>query len=254
MKSRLAAVLAALLVVSACGSSDSSDGGGGQRTLNVFAAASLTEAFGAIKKRFEAEHPGVEVKLNLGGSSTLAQQIVEGAPADVFASANPEQMSKLTSEGMVSGDPVPFASNKLTIAVQPGNPKNIRYFPELQTKKDLRVVVCAPEVPCGAATEKLEQSTGVALKPVSEEQDVKAVLTKVETGEADAGMVYVTDVVSAGDKVEGVSFARSSSAINEYQIAVPSEAPSPDLASEFRDMVTLDIGKQELRKVGFGTY
>lgn len=254
MKARLAAVLAALLVVSACGSSGSADGGGGQRTLNVFAAASLTEAFGAIEKRFEAEHPGVDVKLNLGGSSTLAQQIVEGAPADVFASANPEQMSKLTSEGMVAGDPIPFASNKLTIAVQPGNPKNIKYFPELETKPDLRVVVCAPEVPCGAATQLVQQNTGVTLRPVSEEQDVKSVLTKVETGEADAGLVYVTDVISAGDKVEGVSFARADGAINEYQIAVPSDAPNPDLATEFRDMVTLDIGKQELRKVGFGTY
>ncbi|PXY30987.1 molybdate ABC transporter substrate-binding protein [Prauserella muralis] len=248
MKKVLALALAAVLTASACGTSS----GEGERTLRVFAAASLTEVFGALEQRFEDDHPGVDVQLNLAGSSRLAQQINEGAPADVFAAADEASMGIVRQTGALTGDPMIFAYNRMTIAVQPGNPKNINYFTDLQ-RPDLTVVVCAPQVPCGAATQKLQQNTGVVLNPVSEEQDVKAVLNKVAMGEADAGMVYHSDVVSAAGKVEGIEFARSSGAINRYPIAVLAETGQPDLAGAFRDLVFSETGKAELRKAGFGT-
>ncbi|MBK1785377.1 molybdate ABC transporter substrate-binding protein [Prauserella cavernicola] len=257
MRLVLAGVLSVVLVVSACGGSDGSSdegsgGGDGNRTLNVFAAASLTEAFGELEKQFEAEHDGVDVRLNLAGSSQLASQINEGAPADVFASANEKNMDKVVEAGGVEGQPETFATNKLTIAVPPGNPKGITSFADL-AGDDLTVVVCASQVPCGSATEEVEQATGVTLSPASEEQDVKAVLTKVELGEADAGLVYVTDVTSAGDKVESVEFPEAEQAINDYPIAVLAEAGQSELAQQFYDLVLGRSGQEELSKVGFGT-
>ncbi|MEU6645296.1 molybdate ABC transporter substrate-binding protein [Saccharomonospora sp. NPDC046836] len=248
MKVVLPAVLAAVLLASACGGTSAGDG---SRTLNVYAAASLTESFGVLERRFEDEHPGVDVRLNLAGSSQLAQQIGEGAPADVFASADEKNMQKVADAGGVAGQAQDFATNKLTIAVAPGNPAQITGFQDL-TRDGLTVVVCAPQVPCGAATERVEQATGVTLRPASEEQDVKSVLTKVQAGEADAGLVYVTDVTSAGDKVAGVEFPEADQAVNRYPIAVLAHAPQPDLARAFRDLVLGQAGRQELSRVGFG--
>jgi len=225
--------------------------GGAPRVLNVFAAASLTDAFTAVGARFEADNPGVEVRLNSAGSSDLAQQIVNGAPADVFAAANESTMKTVADAGLVDGQPTVFATNVLQIATPPGNPKGVASFADL-ARPDVAVVVCAPQVPCGAATERIEQATGVALSPVSEEPDVRSVLGKVSTGDADAGLVYVTDVRSAGGSVEGVSFPESDRAVNSYPIAALTDAPEPELARSFVELVTGEFGREALEDAGFG--
>jgi molybdate transport system substrate-binding protein len=245
------AAVAALLVgaaVAGCGSNSAA--APERRTLTVLAAASLTESFGALEKKFEAEHAGVDVKLSFQGSSALAQQIANGAKADVFASADETNMKKVTDAGLASGAAEIFATNQLAIAVPPGNPKKIATLADLAEDGTI-VVVCAPQVPCGSAAQKVEKAAGVTVKPKSEEQDVKAVLTKVAAGEADAGLVYVTDVRSAAGKVVGIDFAEATQAINRYPIAVLKDAPQADLAKQFVQLVRGDAGKAELTKVGF---
>jgi molybdate transport system substrate-binding protein len=248
------ALVSAAVLATACGSDSGNTGAqqqpSGPKTLTVFAAASLTESFGALEKRFEAEHAGVDVKFSFGGSSQLVQQINEGAKADVFASADQANMDKAVKANRIDGQPQVFARNKLTIAVPPGNPKGIKSFADL-AKEGTKVVVCAPQVPCGSATQKVEKNTGVTLKPVSEEQDVKSVLAKVQSGVADAGLVYVTDASSATGKVDKVDFPESSGAINDYPIAVVKDAPEAALAKQFTDFVLGPEGKEELGKVGF---
>ncbi|TDQ04547.1 molybdate ABC transporter substrate-binding protein [Labedaea rhizosphaerae] len=248
---KLTAVLAAVaFAAGACTSSDAAQSGrtGGQ--LIVLAAASLTESFGRLEKQFEAAHPGVDVKISFGGSSALVQQIVNGAPADVFASADQKNMDKLTQAGLNDGPPRVFAVNELEIAVAPGNPKKIASFADL-AKDGTTVVVCAEQVPCGSATKKVEDATGTRLKPVSEEQDVKSVLNKVTSGEADAGLVYVTDVNSARGKVDGVAFPEAGKALNDYPIVAVKDAPQAALAREFVDFVLGDQGKAALTGAGF---
>lgn len=248
MGTRLRVLLAGVGValLAGCGAD-----GGAPRVLNVFAAASLTDAFTAVEARFEADNPGVEVRLNSAGSSDLAQQIVNGAPADVFAAANESTMKTVADAGLVDGQPTVFATNVLQIATPPGNPKGVASFADL-ARPDVAVVVCAPQVPCGAATERIEQATGVALSPVSEEPDVRSVLGKVSTGDADAGLVYVTDVRSAGGSVEGVSFPESDRAVNSYPIAALTDAPEPELARSFVELVTGEFGREALEDAGFG--
>ena len=222
------------------------------RALNVFAAASLTDVFTAMKSQFETDNPGVEVRLNFAGSSDLAQQIINGAPADVFAAANDSTMKTVTDAGLAAGQPTVFATNVLEIATPPGNPKGVATFADL-AKPGVTVVVCAPQVPCGSATEKIEQTTGVTLSPVSEEPDVRSVLGKVSTGNADAGLVYVTDVRSAGNSVQGVSFPEADQAVNNYPIAAITTAPQPQLAQSFLALVTGEFGTKTLEDAGFGT-
>jgi molybdate transport system substrate-binding protein len=221
------------------------------RDLTVFAAASLSETFTALGKQFETDNRGVAVKFNFAGSSDLAQQIVNGAPADVFAAASDATMKTVTEGGAAAGEPVIFAKNVLQIATAPGNPKGIASFADL-AKPDLKVVVCAPQVPCGAAAQKIEQATGVTLTPVSEEPDVKSTLGKVSSGDADAGLVYVTDVAAAGATVQGVSFPEADQASTNYPIVVTSDAPQPELAAKFQELVTGEIGKKTLAAAGFG--
>lgn len=247
---RLSAALATMVaatVATACTSPST-----GQTTLTVFAAASLTESFGALKNRFEAQHAGVTVTYNFAGSSALVQQLTNGAKADVFASADQPTMDKAVKADLIDGTPAVFATNRLTIAVAPGNPKGIKGLRDL-ARGGLTVVVCAPQVPCGAATRKVEQETHVTLTPASEEQDVKQVLTKVEAGDADAGLVYLTDAASAGGKVTRVDFPESAQAVNNYPIAVVKGAPQADLARQFEQLVLSDQGRQELAKAGFGS-
>ncbi|WP_370944952.1 molybdate ABC transporter substrate-binding protein [Amycolatopsis sp. cg5] len=251
---RTAAVLSAVaLLATACGSDPAPAGNQSQapeaKTLTVFAAASLTESFTALGKQFEAAHPGVTVKFNFAGSSALVQQLTQGAKADVFASADQANMDKGVKGGVIDGQPVVFATNKLTIAVAKGNPKAITGFGDL-VKDGLKVVVCAPQVPCGAAEQKVETATKVDVKPVSEEQDVKAVLAKVQSGDADAGLVYVTDATTAAAKVDKVDFPESSGAINNYPIAAI-KGGQADLAKAFNDYI-LGGGRPELTKAGFG--
>jgi molybdate transport system substrate-binding protein len=243
-----ALVAAAALLITGCGSSS---GGSESKTLTVFAAASLTESFQAMKTAFESAHPGTEVRFNFAGSSSLVQQLSNGAEADVFASADETNMDKAVQAGVIDGSPSLFATNKLTIAVAPGDPKGITSFADL-VRDGLNVVVCAPQVPCGSATKKVEQNTGVTLKPVSEEQDVKQVLNKVQSGDADAGLVYLTDAASAAGKVAQVDFPEAATAVNHYPIAVVKDAPRTDLAKQWIEFVLGEQGKAELQRVGFG--
>ncbi|MFV2145009.1 molybdate ABC transporter substrate-binding protein [Isoptericola sp. G70] len=235
----------AAVVVTAC-STGTTDGG---TTLTVYAAASLTEAFEQIAADFEAEHPDVDVRLGVAGSSTLAAQIQQGAPADVFASADTSTMDELVADGLVS-TPQDIAANALEIAVPPGNPAGVSALADL-AEPGLRLVVCAPEVPCGAATTAVVGHAGLTLHPVSEEQSVTDVLGKVTAGEADAGLVYVTDVARAGDQVEGVMFRESAAAVNTYPIATITGTPRPALADEFVDAVLSDDGRAVLADLGF---
>ncbi len=254
MRRWIGAVAAVLLLSTgaACGSDDSGDEGSSDKTttLTVYAAASLTSTFTELGKQFEADHDDVSVKFSFGGSSDLVAQIQQGAPADVFASADTTNMDKATADDLVEGDPVNFATNTLKIAVPPDNPAGVASLNDL-AKPGTKVVMCAAEVPCGAAALKVQETSGVAIKPVSEEQSVTDVLNKVQTGEADAGLVYVTDVKAAGDKVKGITFAESSSAVNTYPIAVLADSKSKDLAQEFVDLVTGDAGQQILADAGF---
>jgi molybdate transport system substrate-binding protein len=242
------AVLALVLPLAACGGDDEGDA---DTTLTVYAAASLTSTFEEIADDFEAEHDGVEVELSFGGSSDLVTQIQEGAGADVFASADTANMDKLVDADLAGADPQDFATNVLEIATPPDNPAGVTSFQDLAAK-GLQLVVCAPEVPCGAATQTMADNLGVTLAPVSEEQSVTDVLAKVTSGEADAGVVYVTDVTAAGDDVTGVPFPESGDVVNTYPIAPVAESDEADLAAEFIDFVLGDTGQQVLQDAGFG--
>ncbi len=220
-------------------------------TVTVFAAASMQTTFEELQKTFEQAHPGTTVSFNFAGSQSLATQLVEGAKADVFVSANDTQMAVVTDAGLNSTEPKVFATNQLEIAVPPDNPAGISSFSDL-TEPGLKLVVCAPAVPCGAATEKVEQATGITLKPVSEEQTVTNVLAKVQTGEADAGLVYQTDVISAGDTVKGIDFPESSEAINRNPIVLLKDAPNPAGGQAWLDLVLGAEGQAVLAKAGFG--
>ncbi|WP_031464716.1 molybdate ABC transporter substrate-binding protein [Sciscionella sediminilitoris] len=245
--------MAALLGVAltACGSGGGGqDGSGDKQTLTVSAAASLTEAFDKLKTDFEHAHPGVQVKLNYDGSSTLVQQITNGADVDVFASADQKNMDKLVKAGDNQGEPKKFASNTLEIAVPKGNPKHVKSFADL-ARPDVHTVICAPPVPCGAATKKIEQASGITLHPKSEEQNVKSVLAKVRSTDADAGLVYVSDVKTAGPKVSGVTFPETKAAVNSYPVAIVKGTKHEQLAKQFVDMLSAAEGKKRLTDAGF---
>ncbi|OBF02376.1 molybdate ABC transporter substrate-binding protein [Mycobacterium sp. ACS4054] len=216
----------------------------------VFAAASLKPAFTQISAQFKAQNAGSEVDFEFAGSSELATQLTQGATADVFASADTAQMGTVAKAGLLAGDPTNFASNTLEIVTAPGNPKNVGSFADL-ARPGVAVVVCQQPVPCGSATRRVEDSTGVRLNPVSEELSVTDVLNKVTTGQADAGLVYVTDARSAGNKVTAVVFPEAAGAVNVYPIAVLKKAPQPSLAQRFVAMVTGDAGQQILAQSGF---
>ena len=222
-----------------------------QGSITVFAAASLTGTFSELAEQFEAAHPGTTVELNFAGSADLVTQITEGAPADVFASADEKNMAKLTDADLVTGEPVDFATNVLEIAVPPANPAGIGTFADLAAP-GVKLVICAPEVPCGAAAAEVERASGVTLAPVSEESSVTDVLGKVLSGEADAGLVYVTDVIAAGDAVEGIEFDESAESVNTYPIAALTGAEASDAAAAFVAFVTGDAGRAVLSAAGFG--
>ncbi len=216
----------------------------------MFAAASLKKTFTEIGETFERQNPGTTVAFSFAGSSDLVAQIIAGAPADVFAAADITTMTKATDAGLVAGSPVDFAANTLTIVTPPGNPAGVAFFADL-AQPDVAVVVCAPQVPCGSATEKLETATGVTLTPVSEESSVTDVLNKVTTGEADAGLVYVTDAAAAGDKVTAVDFPESTTVVNTYPIVALTGAADPSSATAFVDFVTGPDGQRVLAAGGF---
>lgn len=256
MTSRLrvrAIVLAAssLLAVAGCSSSEKPAGFDEQAesaTLTVFAASSLKNSFTEIGKDFEKSHPDVTVRFSFGGSPDLAEQINAGAPADVFATADEANMKKVPT----AVNPQAFATNILEIAVPDGNPAEVKTFADL-AKPGLKLVVCAAEVPCGTATEAVAKLAGVTLNPVSREQAVVDVLGKVESGEADAGLVYVTDVKGSKGAVDGIEFPEAEKVVNVYPIATLEGSKQPDLAKEFVASVRDGSGHQVLVAAGFGT-
>lgn len=241
MSKRVAVAVGLSLLVAGCGDTGKASGG---KTVTVFAAASLTESFTSLGKTFEASHQGVRVRFNFGGSSGLAQQIGQGAPADVFASASPATMEQVSGESQV------FAKNRLVIAVPKDDPGKVTKLADL-ARPNLKVVVCAEQVPCGAAATKAFAAAGVRVKPASQEQDVKAVLTKVGLGEADAGLVYRSDAKAAAAKVRGIEFPESAKAVNDYPIVALPKAPQSALAKEFVQLVLSAQGQAALVQAGF---
>ncbi|MGH3561673.1 MAG: molybdate ABC transporter substrate-binding protein [Mycobacterium sp.] len=221
-------------------------------SITVFAAASLQPTFPEIAEQFETDNPGAAVDFNFGGSAELVTQLTQGAGADVFASANTAQMDKVATAGLLAGKPVPFAANTLVIVTAPGNPKKVESFADL-ARPGLTVVVCQQPVPCGTATHKVEDDTHVRIDPVSEEPDVTDVLNKVTSGQADAGLVYRTDAINAGNKVTTVEFPEAADAVNTYPIAVLKDAPQSGLAQKFVDLVTGETGQKILHGAGFQT-
>jgi molybdate transport system substrate-binding protein len=250
------------LVLAACSSSTSSSPSGSAATgsaaaagkvtgqLVVFAATSLTEAFDKIGAQFEAAHPGVTVKFNYNGSSSLATSITQGAPADVFASAAPSNMKTVTDASLASGTPQDFARNTGEIMVEKGNPHHVTSVKDLANPA-LKVVVCAPEVPCGKVATAVFKNAGVTVKPVSEEQNVGGVVTKVTLGEADAGIVYVTDVKAHESKATGVPIPADQNDITAYPIAELKDAPNATAAAAFISYVLGPDGQQVLASFGF---
>ncbi|GIJ47937.1 molybdate-binding protein [Virgisporangium aliadipatigenens] len=219
-------------------------------TVTVFAAASLTESFTRIGRDFEAANPGVRVTFSFAGSSALATQINQGAPADVFASAAPATMRTVTDAGNADGAPTTFVRNQLVIAVPKGNPKGVKGLADL-TRPGVKVALCAEQVPCGAAAEKALDAAAVSLTPVTLEQDVKAALSKVRLGEVDAALVYRTDARAASSDVDGVEFPESVGAVNGYPIVVCRAAPNRAGARAFVAYVLSDSGRAVLDRAGF---
>ena len=248
----LVGMLAAALLLPACsgGASGARDKGGDTQVLTVFAAASLKSSFEEIATDFEGDHPGVDVQLSFAGSSDLVTQIDQGAPADVLATADTATMDQAVESDLVSGTPQDFATNTLTIAVPAGNPAGITDLASL-AEPGVQLVLCAPQVPCGRAAEKVEESAGVSLSPVSEEQSVTDVLGKVTSGEADAGLVYVTDAASAGDAVEQIGLPEARADVNTYPLAVVAGTSQEELATEFTQEVLGERGQEVLAGQGF---
>jgi molybdate transport system substrate-binding protein len=249
---RISTLALALIGVVALSSLTACDDDGAAKkdvTIRVFAAASLTESFTELGEQYEKDHPGTEVELNFGPSSGLAAQIAGGAPADVFASASPSNMDTLVSSGDAE-DPKDFATNSMEIATPPDNPAGITNVDDL-AKPDVKVALCQAQVPCGKAAAEVFGNAGITMQPATEEVDVKSVLTKVTLGEVDAGVVYVTDVLAAGDKVEGVEIADEVNASTRYPIATLAASEHQAQATGFVDLVLSDAGARVLAAAGF---
>ena len=251
----LAATLAAALSLAACG--DDGGAGSGAATspaslsgkVTVFAAASLTESFTELGKRFEAAHPGTDVTFSFGPSPSLAQQITQGAPADVFASASAKNMQQVV-DAKDAAAPATFAQNSMEIAVPPANPARIATLADL-ARPGVKVALCAAEVPCGTVARTVLANAKVALTPVTNEADVKATLTKVKLGEVDAGIVYVTDVRAAGADVTGIEIPDDVNASTAYPIATLTGSRNAALAQAFVDYVLSAAGGEVLSAAGF---
>jgi molybdate transport system substrate-binding protein len=222
----------------------------GAETITVFAAASLGEAFRTIGKDFETVHPGTKVDFNFAGSSTLARQISEGAPADVFASADDENMTKVVHAGDVTGAPQPFAGNRLAIIVPRGNPERVTGLADLG-RQGMAIALAAPAVPVGRYAIQAFGKAGVPVPKASNEADVKVVVTRVSMGEADAGVVYATDVAAGGDKVEAVAIPDTHNVTARYPIATLRDAPNATGARAFVAYVLSPPGQSVLARGGF---
>jgi molybdate transport system substrate-binding protein len=260
MKRGLAGLTAlALAGLAGCGDDSGGDAGPGPGggtaveatgQVTVLAAASLTEAFTRIGKSFEEANPSATVAFSFAGSSALATQINQGAPADVFAAAAPAPMTTVTAAGNGEGDPVTFVRNRLVIAVPVGNPGGIAGLADL-AGPGVKVALCAAQVPCGAAARSALDAAKVSLTPVTLEQDVKGALSKVRLGEVDAALVYRTDARAAAADVAGVEFPESAAAINDYPIVVLRNAPNETGARAFVAFVLSAMGRAVLTDAGF---
>jgi molybdate transport system substrate-binding protein len=248
------AALAGCSSSSSGGTAASSSASGSSQALSgaitVFAAASLQKTFTSLAGTFEKEHPGATVKFSFGGSDTLAAQITQGAPADVFASANQSTMQTVQKAGDTTGTPTVFVRNTLEIAVAPGNPKSIKTLSDL-TKPGLKVALCAKTVPCGSAAVKALAAAKVSLTPVTYETEVTSALTKVELGEVDAALVYHSDILGADGKVDGVVFSTASDAVNSYPIDVLKGSANTAVAQAFVAFILSSSSEQVLLKAGF---
>lgn len=243
------------LAIVACAAGCGDEGAGGEAgdpagSVLVFAAASLTDAFAEMEVSFEADNPDVDVQLNLAGSSSLREQILEGAPADVFASANQSNMDQVIEAGEVDGDAPVFVENLLQIAVPAGNPAGIAGLEDF-AREDLLIGLCAEGVPCGDFAREVLANAGVEAAVDTNEPDVRALLTKIGADELDAGIVYVTDVAAAGDLVEGIDIAEDVNVVASYPIAPLAGAPNPAAAAAFVDFALSDEGRSILQSYGF---
>ena len=245
MRIIVAAGATALVVLAACSSP-----GAATAEITIFAGSSLTDVFDQLGTDFRKTDGSARLTFNFGSSSTLATQIINGAPADVFASADEENMAKVVAAGVSDGEPQLFASNQLQIAVGPGNPKKILGPADL-ARPDVVLVLAAPTVPAGKYALEALSKTGVSAKPQSQEVDVRAVLNKVSLGEADAGIVYVTDVKSAGGRVTGVAIPEEQQVLARYPIAVVKSSKNAELAHGFMDYVLSPAGQNVLAEFGF---
>lgn len=252
------ATAVAALALAACGGADTdtgrapptASGEGLTGQVTVLAAASLTEAFTALGTAFEAAHPGTTVVFSFGPSSGLARQITSGAPADVFAAASQDTMDTVVRSG-AARDPVVLAVNSMQVAVPAANPAGISRLADL-ARPGVKVALCQAQVPCGSTAAQVFRNAGLTVTPVTEETDVKAVLTKVQLGEVDAGVVYRTDVLAAGARVRGIVIPREVNAATSYPVAALTRAPNPRAAAAFADFVLSPAGRAELARAGFG--
>ena len=218
-------------------------------SITVFAAASLKGTFTEIGKQFETAHPGDTVKFSFGASSALAEQINSGAPADVFASASPKNMDQVVTPGNASNQQ-DFAKNTAEVAVPPSNPAKVTSVNDL-AKSSVKTALCQPQVPCGVVATEVFKNAKITVKPVTLQPDVKSVLTQVELGNVDAGVVYVTDVMAAGSKVKGVTIPADVNASTLYPIAALTHSKESSIAQAFVAYVLSPAGEQVLKAAGF---
>jgi molybdate transport system substrate-binding protein len=257
MRTISAVLVAGCLLVASCGSDDDASEGAttsGETTLSgtltVVAASSLTDAFEMIATAFEADNDGVDVELSFDGSATLATAIIEGAPADLFASADEANLVRVADEDLTSGEPVTFATNVLQIVVPAGNPLGIDSLDDL-ANPDVTLSLCGPEAPCGKYAAQAFGAAGLQVPPAGDQENVKGVLTQVQLGEADAGIVYLTDVLAADD-VEGIDLAAEEQVEATYPASVLAEASNPEAAAAFLAFLTGDEARSILEELGFG--
>jgi molybdate transport system substrate-binding protein len=251
---RFAVVAAGVVAVAVAGCSSSSTSPSASSspqtgTITVFAAASLMDTFTQIGKQFEAAHKGDTVKFSFGPSSGLSTQITSGAPADVFASAAPANMDTVVKAGDAS-NPQTFAENTMEVAVPPNNPAKVTSVNDL-AKPSVKVAVCQAQVPCGVVAAEVFKNAGITVKPVTEATDVSSVVTAVETGNVDAGMVYVTNVLSEGSKLKGIPIPADENASTLYPIATINGSKHESIAKEFVDYVLSPAGQKVLTAAGF---
>ena len=243
-----AAAITLALALTACGSFD--DGGSDETELTVLAASSLTNAFDQLETTYEDQHPDVDVRLSYDSSAILAEQLISGAPADVLATADTVTMQYVIDADLVDGEPDVFVQNTLVIVTPPDDPAGIQDVTDLT---DATVAVCVPEAPCGNASQELMGLNDIELEPATEEDNVSSVLTKVTSGEVDAGLVYVTDAVAAGDDVHTVQIPHSDEVVNDYPIAVLADSENSETAQDWVDLVRSQQGQDVLAALGFAT-